>query len=343
VKAWQVMRAARPSEALELRDVPPPAPGPGQARVAVSATVCNFNEVDGCWGRYRTIAPPLPYTLGMELVGVVDAAGAGAEAWLGRRVTACATGAFGAHAERALIDPAMAFDAPEKLDDVHAAAFYFPFHVGGLALFERARLAPGEWLLVNAAAGGVGSAALQLGVAAEARVIAAAGSAEKLAFCRELGAEAALDYRAPGFADEVLAATGGRGVDVACDLVGGAATAALMPLMARGGRLVLAGFSGGIEAEDEPGITPRPLLFGNFSLCGVMLAYHADGAKLGMANLLPRAAGDALQARLLAWLDAGRIRPIVGRAASWRALPAELERLESRATMGRTVLDWRAG
>jgi NADPH2:quinone reductase len=267
VRAWQVVRAARPSEALELRDVPAPAPGPGQARVAVAATVCNFNEVDGCYGRYRTISPPLPYTLGMEVVGVVDAAGAGAEAWLGRRVTACATGAFGAHAEHALVDPAMAFDAPEKLDDVHAAAFYFPFHVGGLALFERAKLAAGEWLLVNAAAGGVGSAALQLGVAAGARVIAAAGSAEKLAFCRELGAEAAVDYRAPDFADEVLAATGGRGVDVACDLVGGAVTSALMPLMARGGRLVLAGFSGGIEAEDEAGITPRPLLFGNFSLC----------------------------------------------------------------------------
>jgi NADPH2:quinone reductase len=343
MKAWQVVRAARPSEALELREVPAPVPGPGQARVAVAATVCNYNEVDGCHGRYRTISPPLPYTLGMEAVGVVDAVGAGAEAWLGRRVTACAVGAFGAHAEHVLVDPAMAFDAPEKLDDVHAAALYFPFHVGGLALFERAKLAPGETLLVNAAAGGVGSAALQLGVAAGARVIAAAGSAEKLAFCRELGAEAAFDYRAPAFADEVLAATGGRGVDVACDLVGGAATAALMPLMARGGRLVLAGFSGGIEAEDEAGLTPRPLLFGNFSLCGVMLAYHPEGAKFGMANLLPRAAGDALQQRLLAWLDAGRIRPIVGRVASWRELPAELERLESRATIGRTVLDWRAG
>jgi NADPH:quinone reductase-like Zn-dependent oxidoreductase len=74
-----------------------------------------------------------------------------------------------------------------------------------------------------------------------------------------------------------------------------------------------------------------------------MLAYHAEGAKFGMANLLPRAAGDALQQRLLAWLDAGRIRPIVGRAASWRELPAELERLESRATIGRSVLDWRTG
>jgi len=342
VKAWRVVRHGPPGEALELSDVERPVPGPGQARVAVSASVCNFNEVDGCYGRYLTVNPPLPYTLGMELVGVVDAAGPGAADWLGRRVMACASGAFGAHAQHVLADAAMCFDAPEKLDDIHAAAFYFPFHVGWLALFERGRLEPGEWLLVNAAAGGVGSAALQLGVATGARVIAAAGAAEKLAFCRELGAEVVLDYRAPGFAEAVLDATAGRGVDVACDLVGGAATAALVPLMARGGRLVLAGFSGGIEAEDAAGITPRPILFGNFSLCGVMLAYHADGPKLGMANLLPRALGEEVQRHLLALLEQGRIRPIVGRAASWRELPAELARLESRTTVGRTVLDWRA-
>ncbi|HVH07328.1 MAG TPA: alcohol dehydrogenase catalytic domain-containing protein, partial [Myxococcota bacterium] len=176
MKAWRVVRHGPPSEALELCEIEAPVPGPGEARIAVHATACNLNEVDGCYGRYRTIDPPLPYTLGMEVVGVVDAVGAGAERWLGRRVTACARGAVGAHAQHALIDPAMAFDAPAKLDDVHAAAFYFPFHVGSLALFERAKLAAGEWLLVNAAAGGVGSAALQLGVAAGARVVAAAGT-----------------------------------------------------------------------------------------------------------------------------------------------------------------------
>ena len=341
MKAWRVVRHGRPAHALALADVEPPAPGPGQARVRVLTSVCNFNEVDGCYGRYLTIDPPLPYTLGMEMVGVVDAAGAGAERWLGRRVTGCAVGATGAHAQYALVEPAMTFDAPEKLDDVHAAAFYFPFHVGGLALFERGKVQPGEWVLVNAAAGGVGSAAVQLGVAAGARVIASAGSAEKLAFCRQLGAEVALDYRQPGFAEAVLEVTSGRGIDVACDLLGGAATAALMPLMACGGRLVMSGFSGDIAAEDQATITPRPLLFGNFSLCGVMLAYHPEGAKFGVTNLLPRAVGDALQRRLLGWLDEGRIRPIVGRVASWRELPAELERLESRATMGRSVLDWR--
>ncbi len=122
MKAWRVVRHGRPSEALALEDVAEPTPGPGQARVRAATTVCNYNEVDGCYGRYLTINPPLPYTLGMEVCGVVDAVGAGAERWLGRRVTACAVSATGAHAEAALVDPAMAFDAPDALDESAAAA-----------------------------------------------------------------------------------------------------------------------------------------------------------------------------------------------------------------------------
>lgn len=341
IPAWRVVRHGRPSEALALERVPEPAPGPGQVRVRVHASVCNLNEVDGCTGRYRTIDPPLPYTLGMECTGVVDATGAGAERWLGRRVTACAAGATGAHAGAALADPAMAFDAPEALDDLAACAFFFPVHVAWLALFERGRLEPGQWLLVHAGAGGVGSAAVQLGVARGARVVATAGSPAKLAFCRELGAEAAIDYRSGDLAAALMEATQGAGVDVACDLVGGDTTLATLPAMAAGGRLVMAGFSGGIEAEDEARIAPRPILFGNLSLGGVMLAYREGPTKLGAVNLLPRALGESIQRELLGLLAAGRIRPIVGRVAKYTELPAELELLASRATLGRSVLDWR--
>ncbi|MEN8159709.1 MAG: zinc-binding dehydrogenase, partial [Myxococcota bacterium] len=207
--------------------------------------------------------------------------------------------------------------------------------------FERGRLASGETLLVHAGAGGVGSAAVQLGVAHGARVIATAGSDEKRAFCRELGAAEVLDSRSDDLAAALLEATAGAGVDVACDLVGGAPTVATAAAMARGGRLVMAGFSGGIEAEDQPALTPRAIVFGNFSLGGVMLAYHDSPTRLGAMNLLPRALGESIQAELLQGLDAGRIRPIVGRVASCRELPAELERLERRTTIGRSVLDWR--
>lgn len=175
-----------------------------------------------------------------------------------------------------------------------------------------------------------------------ARVIATAGSSEKLAFCRELGAVAAIDSRASDLGAALLEATSGHGVDVVCDLVGGATTLATLPAMARGGRLVMAGFSGGIAAEDNPLLTPRPLVFGNFSVGGVMLAYREGATKLGGVNLLPRALGDEVRRALVQLLGEKRIRPVVGRVAPASALPAELERLEARTTVGRTVLDWRA-
>lgn len=351
MQAWRVVRYGAPGEALVLDEVAVPQPGPGELLVQVRTSAANYNEVDGCFGRYRTVDPPLPYTLGMEVCGTVVAAGppspagAGGDVWVGRRVLATAVGAFGGHAQYVVVDADMTFDAPESLDDVAAGAFFFPFHVAWLALFERGRLQPGEWLLVHAGAGGVGSAAVQLGVAAGARVIATAGSPEKVAFCRELGAEVAIDYRASDFVAGVLAATDHRGVDVVCDLVGGDMTTRTFRVVATGGRHVLAGFSGGIEAEDEGALVPRPIIFGNFSVCGVMLSYRSDPSgprRAAGVNCLPRSTGERVQRELVGLLDAGRIRPIVGRVASWHDLPAELDRMAARATTGRTVLDWRA-
>ena len=176
----------------------------------MATSVLNYNEVDGCRGRYLTINPPLPYTLGMEFVGEVIGAGAGAEEWIGRRVMGTATGGFGAHAELVVGGVDMAFDVPAELSDVDAAAFYYPFHLAYLGLHERGQLQKGETVLIHAAAGGVGSAAVQLAVAAGARVIATASSPHKLDFARNLGADVVIDYR-NGFADQVLAATDGRG------------------------------------------------------------------------------------------------------------------------------------
>jgi NADPH:quinone reductase len=343
MKSWRVHRYGEPSVALEIDDVDVPGPGPGQVLVETAATSLNYNEVDGCFGRYRTIDPPLPYTLGMEVLGRVVDAGPGAEAWVGHRVTATAVGAFGAHAEQVLADADMTFDAPAQLDDHEAAAFFFPFHLAHLSLVERGHVRPGQDVLVHAGAGGIGSATVQLAAALGARVIATAGSEEKLARCRELGADVAINYRTADVAAEVLAATGGRGVDLACDLVGGETTAATFPCLAHGARHVLVGFSGGIEAEDEGGITPRPLLFGNFDVCGVMLAYtsYPELAKEHRGfNLFSRRDGERVHAHLLELLAAGAIRPVVGRVAPWTELPAELERMAARATTGRTVLDW---
>jgi NADPH2:quinone reductase len=343
MRAWRVHRYGEPGDALQIDEVDEPQLDRGQVVVRTSTTPLNFNEVDGCFGRYRTVDPPLPYTLGMEVAGEVIRAGEGSEGWLGRRVVATAVGAFGAHAQLVLADTDMTFDAPGALDDVEAAAFFFPFHVAHLALVERGHLEPGETLLVHAGAGGVGSAAVQLGAALGARVIATAGSAEKLDLCRELGADLAVNYREDDVAGAVLGATDGRGVDVVCDLVGGDTTLRTFPGVAHGARYVLAGFSGGIAAEDA-GIVPRPIVFGNFDVCGVMLSYRSDPLAAKRAsgfNLFSRADGDRVQAHLVDLLDAGSIRTVVGRTAPWTELPAELARLASRSTVGRTVLDWR--
>lgn len=346
MRAWQVSRHGRPTEALALVEVPDPNPGPGEVLIRTSASVCNYNEVDGCHGRYRTIDPPLPYVLGMECVGEVVATGTGAESWLGRRVVASATGATGAHADLVVATTAMTFDAPERLDDTEAAAFFYPFHLAYLGLHERGRLHAGETVLVHAAAGGVGSAAVQLAVAAGARVVATAGSSEKCSLAESLGADVAIDYREADLAEAVMSATDGAGVDVCFDGVGGDVTLASLRCLRRGGRHLVIGFAGGIEAEEVPVVAGRMLCFGNFDLVGVILAY-SDVADLPAGtgpvparrfNPPPATLGDRVHTALVELLDAGRISPIIGDSVPFEQLPAALERMENRSTIGRIVI-----
>jgi NADPH2:quinone reductase len=341
MKAWRVCAHGRPTAALRLDTIPVPEPGPRQVRVRSTAAALNFNEVDGCHGRYITVDPPMPYTLGMEVLGVVDAAGEGTEQWLGRRVMATALNAYGAYAEWVIAPVDMVFEAPAVLSDTEAAAFFFPFHLAWLGLHTRGALQHGETVLVHAGAGGVGSAAIQLAAAAGARVIATAGSPEKVATCLGLGADVAIDYRADDFAAAVLEATDGRGVDLVFDGVGGEVTAASTRCTARGGRILMIGFASGIEAEDEAIVTPRSLLFGSLSLVGVMLAYSSGDAGLNPApgvHLTPRDIGEGVQSSLESLLVAGKIRPVIGRVVDFGELPEALETLENRETIGRTIL-----
>ena len=340
VRAWQVTRYGRPTEALEFTTVPPPRAGPLEILVRTSTSVCNYNEVDGCHGRYITINPPLPYTLGMEFVGEVIDAGPGAEAWVGRRVMGTGAGAIGAHAEQVVGPAEMAFDVPPELSDIEAAAFYYPFHLAHLGLHERGGLQEGETVLVHAAAGGVGSAAVQLAVAAGARVVATAGGSEKLEVARSLGAEVAIDYRRGGFAAAVLDATEGRGVDMCFDGVGGDVTTESLRCLARNGRHLVVGFASGIEAEETPMVSGRTLCFGNISLMGVLLAYlDSQLVPPGSGfNPTPRAVGEQVHAHLIELLRAGRIRPLVGKTVPFEELPAALEQMEDRSTIGRVVV-----
>jgi len=348
MRAWQVVRYGKPSEALELRELAAPEPGPREILVRTTASVCNYNEVDGCHGRYLTINPPIPYTLGMECVGEVVGAGPGAEEWIGRRVIASARGAQGAHADLVVGQASMAFDAPDSLDDAQAAAFFYPFHLAHLGLFERGRVQAGETVLVHAAAGGVGSAAVQLATAAGARVIATAGGPEKRQLARDLGADVAIDYRDGDFARAVLDATGGRGVDACFDGVGGDVMMQSLRCLARGGRHLIIGFASGIEAEEVPMVSGRAFCFGNFDVVGVILTYHDDDVRPGgdwplpvpvpRFNPTPVSVGRQVQAHLVELLDAGAIRPLVGEVVPFEALPDALDRMEARTTTGRIVV-----
>jgi NADPH:quinone reductase len=340
VKAFRVHEYGDPESALRFDEVASPEPGPGELAVRVRAVTLNFNDIDGVRGRYRTVRPPLPFIPGMEVLGRVEAAGAGAEDWVGKRVCAIPRGAFGGYAERAVCPAEMAFEMPTDLPDLEAAAVYFPFHLAWLALFERGGLRSGETVLIHAAAGGVGSAALQLARHAGARVLATAGSEAKLAFCRELGAQLAIDYRSGPFVDAVLEATEGRGVDVVFDSVGGDVTVQSLRCIAFNGRLLAVGFASGIEAEDESSLTVRPLLFGNCSIVGVCHAYVADPLAFKRAtgfNFPSHRSGEALHERVLALIAQGKVRPIVGRALPFSRLPEGLAAMERRETIGRTV------
>ncbi|MDQ1380719.1 MAG: NADPH:quinone reductase [Actinomycetota bacterium] len=323
-----------------LDDVDVPEPAAGELKIRVTSVTLNFNDLDGIHGRYKTVPRPVPYIPGMEVLGIVDGAGAGAEGWLGRRVVAIPSGAFGGYAEYVVAPAAMAFEMPLEMSESEAAAIFMPFHLAWLALYERARIQAGETLLVHAGAGGAGSAALQLGVHAGARVFATAGTFEKTELCRALGAELAINYHEADFAQVVLDATDGRGVDVAFDAVSGDVTLKTFRCMAFNGRHILAGFASGIEQEDE-GLVPRPVLFGNFSLVGVCHAYVDDPVvfkRLSGFNFPSHHDGERLHHELLALFAAGKLRAVVGQEVPFSELPAALDAMERRQTVGRTVI-----
>ena len=342
MKAWRLHEYGKPRDVLRLEDVRAPDPGPGEIRVRVAVITLNWNDLDGILGRYRTVRPPLPYIPGMEVLGRVDAAGSGAEAWIGKRVCAIPGGGFGGYAELAVCPAGGAFEMPEDIPPADAAAIFFPFHLSHFSLFERGRLARGESVLIHAAAGGIGSAAVQLARHAGARVFATAGSDDKLALCRELGADVAINYRKDSFADLVNEATGGRGVDVVFDSVAGDVTVQSFRCMAFNGRLLSLGFASGIEAEDETTLTPRPLLFGNFSLVGVCWAYTDDPLSTRRAtgwNFPSHEYGERVHREVLELLRRGAIRPVIGQRASFADLPAAFDSVMDRTTIGRSVIE----
>src|SRR4051794_8978943 len=190
MRAWRTHEYGTPRDALHLDTVEVPVPEAGELLVRVQAIPLNLIDLERITGGNMMVRPELPYSPGMEVMGIVEACGDGAEGRLGERVVALPKGAHGGFAEFAVCPAVSAFSMPDTIPLPDAAALYFPFHLAWLGLFDRAHLAAGESVLIHAAAGGSGSAAVQLAVDRGARVFATAGSEDKLALCRELGADA---------------------------------------------------------------------------------------------------------------------------------------------------------
>jgi NADPH2:quinone reductase len=340
MKALQVTAHGRPGEVLAVRTIEVPEPGPGEVRIAVGAASLNFNDIDRCRGKLVSVPTPPPFTLGMDVCGVVDATGEGAESWLGKRVVAITKTALGGIAEFAIAPAVSVFDAPAQLTDAEATAFVLTFQASHLALFRRGRLRAGETLVVHSAASGLGTAGIQLGKAAGARVIAVAGGQEKGALCTSLGADLVIDHLTEDFVEAVLVATGDVGADVVYDLAGGDFVERSWRCTARGGRYLAVGFAD----DDDNGMTGRPLrmaCIGNIDIVGVMLGW-AESVDPGMRrfgfNPFGRDVADEVHADLLRLVAEGAIRPSVGRRVSMEEAGAALDEHEERRSLGRTVV-----
>ena len=342
MRAWRTHEYGPPETALHLDEVPVPEPGPGEIRVRVLAAPLNLNDLERVTGGNMAVQIELPYSPGMETMGIVDACGEGAESHLGRRVAATTSMAHGGFAEYVICSAASAYDIPESIGLPDAACLYFPFHLAWLGLFDRADLQSGETVLINAAAGGSGSAAVQLAKNAGARVIASVGSDTKAQLCRDLGADVVVNYTTDDLTAVVLAETGGRGVDVVFDNVGDAVMEASMNATAYNGRYLMMGFASDKTVADEKLIVPRKVAMANIKLCGVLLAYLPDelipAIKAGMgANFPPASLGSRINTQIVDLVLTGAVRAVVGSVVEFDEIPDALTAMANRDTVGRVV------
>ncbi|WP_030809104.1 NADPH:quinone oxidoreductase family protein [Streptomyces sp. NRRL F-2799] len=315
MQAWQVHENGEPREVMRLAEVERPVPGEGQVLLRVRAANVNFPDALLCRGQYQ-IRPPLPFTPGVEICGETED---------GRRVIANPALPYGGFAEYALADARALLPAPEALDDAEAAALHIGYQTGWFGLHRRAYLEAGETLLVHAAAGGVGSAAVQLGNAAGARVIGVVGGADKAAVARELGCDVVVDRRTEDVVAAVKEATGGKGADVIYDPVGGEAYAQSAKLVAFEGRIVVVGFASG----SIPSPALNHALVKNYSILGLHWGlYNTKNPKLVLR----------CHEELTELAARGAIKPLVSERVPLAGAADAVQRVADGVTTGRIAV-----
>ena len=309
-------------EVLRLGERPTPAPAPDEVLIAVAAAGVNHADLLQRRGRY----PPPPGASdvpGLEVAGTVAAVGAGVEGWRPGDAV-CALLAGGGYAAYCAVPSGQVLPVPAGLDALAAAALPEAVFTVWTNLFDRARLAAGERLLVHGGASGIGTTAIQLAVALGARVFATAGTPEKCAACERLGAERAIDYRAADFVAEIEALAGG--VDVILDMVGGDYLARNLGLLASEGRLVQIAFLGGAQAEVDLAAVMRKRL----TITGSTLRARAVEDKAAIAA--------AVAARVWPLVEAGALAPVIDAVFPLAEAAAAHRRLESGEHIGKIVL-----
>ncbi|MGQ0845649.1 MAG: NADPH:quinone oxidoreductase family protein [Sporichthyaceae bacterium] len=324
MQSWQVTGIGEPQDVLRLGEAAPPTPGPGQLLIRVRAAAANFPDVLMCRGGYQEKMDD-GFTPGIEGCGDVLAVGEGVTGYApGDRVLGMAAPPRGTFAEQALLDAQFARHAPDALDDAAAGGFPVAYHTGWLALYRRARLQAGETLLVHAAAGGVGTAAIQLGKAAGATVIAVVGNPEKAKVALEQGADVVVDRRTEDFVAVVKEHTKGRGADVVFDPVGGDSFTRSTKCIAFAGRLLVIGFAGG----DIQTLAANHVLVKNYDVLGIHWGLYRTRAPEvvdeGWDALLPMAAR-------------GELRPLTGERVDLAGVAAGMQRLADGKSVGRVT------
>jgi NADPH:quinone reductase len=309
--------------ALQWRELPTPEPRAGEVRIAVKAASLNFPDLLIVEGKYQ-FKPPLPFVPGSEYAGIVEAVGDGVvHLKPGQPVAAIAgTGGFGTHA---IVDAGRVLPLPPGFAITDGAAFAFTYGTSHHALIDRARLLPGETVLVLGAAGGVGTAALQIAKAAGATVIAAASTDEKCALCKQLGADATLNYSTQDVRETLKALTGGKGPDVVYDPVGGALAEPVFRSIGWRGRYLVVGFAGG-------GIPALPWNLALLKGASVVGVFWGDFVKRE-----PKASAAALM-QLAQWYGQGKIKPVIDQQLPMGEIRAAYARMASRQVQGKLLL-----
>lgn len=325
VKTWLVRELGNPENVLKIEEIQYPERGQEEVLIQVKAVSLNFFDILLCQGKYQE-RPELPFSLGSEISGIVVDAREGSRFKAGQHVLALPGVHKGGLAEFVSVPENTVFPIPESMSWSEAAAFFITYHTSYYALNNRAKLQEGEVLLVHAGAGGVGSAAIQLGKSIGAFVIATAGGSEKTKICKELGADIVIDYLTEDFVEVVKKETGGKGANVIYDPVGGDVFDRSKKCIAFDGRILVIGFAGGTI----PTLTTNHVLIKNYSVVGV---------HWGLFHRLYPSEVDNEHAAIMELYEKGKIKPLIYREFTFEQVPEALKLLGQRKTWGKVVID----